>query len=175
MFDSSYLFKFRINQKPGIGEEFETCLVYWFENSSGVRYVVNLEQYFGDLFALKFHRYKDLKSKKKFTVVTGEGRPQQILRTCLNILIEHHKSNPFASYIIFGIAGENEERTLTRRFRIYKRILENMISPVEFEHRIAEMYSAYLLLNRNYSNKQELLKIIDQKLPGINLEGIEFD
>lgn len=173
MFDSSYPYTFRLNQKPSLGEDFDSCKVYWFENKTGTRYVVNLEQYFGDLYALKFHLYQDLKNKKRYSVITKEGRPQPILRTCLDILIEHHKANPFASYIIFGIAGENEQQLATRRYKLYKRILENLISPVEFEHRCAESYSAYLLLNRNYSDKQELLRSIDERLPGINLGGIE--
>lgn len=173
MFDSSYPYKFRMNQQPSQGEDFDSCKVYWFENKNGTRYVVNLEQYSGELYALKFHLYRDLKNKKRYSVITNEGRPQTILRTCLDILIEHHKENPFASYIIFGIAGENEEQSLTRRYLIYKRILQNLISPVEFEHRCAESYSAYLLLNRNYFGKQELLKSIDQRLPSISLEGNE--
>jgi len=164
MFNNHYHFKFRVKKKPLIGEDFEYTLVYWFEDKNKVRYVVNLEKYSSHLYALKFHLFKDKKNKNKYSILTNTGNPQPVLGTCLKVLIKHFKENPYSSYIIFGMAGLNEQRNATKRFRIYKRILENMISPVEFEHRLSEAQSAYLLLNRNVNNQQAILDFLDSKL-----------
>lgn len=69
------------------------------------------------------------------------------------------KENPNASFGFTGAPLESEideKSKPTKRFRVYKRIMENLFSPERFAHYQLEQSSIYLLINRNLQDPQEL-------------------
>ncbi|MCB9257051.1 MAG: hypothetical protein H6579_07975 [Chitinophagales bacterium] len=84
-----------------------------------------------------------------------------IIRTCLNILATFSKANPYSSFVFIGERSEKDKEKLSRRYRIYKYVTRNFISPTTFEHVIKEEYNLYALINKNHTEKNSILNEID--------------
>ncbi len=56
--------------------------------------------------------------------------------------------NPYASFGFIGANSIGEQKSNTKRFMIYQRIIKNVISPITFSHYLSEEKSAYLIFNK---------------------------
>jgi len=155
MIPSGYLFNFiqtkSIKEKYHLKEH-----KYAFKTRFNKRYIVNVEEYQHKLFVIKFYLKSHEHSKQKYNLLANNGDAFRIISTCVNIILHILKETPTAS---FGFIGEHiigEEKTNTKRFRIYKRVTENYFPPLKFEHAINIENSSYLILNKK--NKTENLK-----------------
>lgn len=166
MFDSSFPFSFIKNEKPAEGDlHLKTSLYKCKGEKSKQQYIIRVEQYKCDVYAIKFHLKNHTTSDEKYKITTGLEEVQQLLGTCIAILLQIHQESPFASFIVVGMNGR-EEQTLenTKRYRVYKKVLENKFSPIEFDHFDLTQYSCYFMLNKSHPDGENALKYVEEKI-----------
>lgn len=131
-------------------------------------YMVWVEEYLDDFFALKFHLRKDKKNSKKYSILSGYHEARPIILTCIDLLVKIANNCPNASFGFIG-AGmvDDENLSNTKRYRVYKRFVSTFVSEDQFEHLFLPQKSAYVLLrkssiSRNPNIKKELNKKFSQ-------------
>ncbi len=158
MFNTSYPFKFLMSQKVE-GEPYHRIHRFTFRCKKGQRYVVLLEEYEHDFFGVKFYLNALAESEKRYEELTNFYDAPAIINTCLEVMAYKIKENPRASFGFTGapLASEKESKSEpTKRYRVYKRIMENLFSPDRFVHYQLEESNIYLLINRKAENPQAL-------------------
>ncbi len=111
-------------------------------------YIVNLEKYEHQFYVIKFYLKQHRLSKNKYNLLSGLHDMPRIMATCLQIMLETYKENPYASFGFMGANSIGEPESNTKRFKIYKRIMESFFSPIDFSHYTYTEKSAYLMLNK---------------------------
>jgi len=132
---------------------------YTFKGKMGKRYVVIAEQYNYALFAIKFCLCEHKFYPDRFNRLTNFNECSRVITTVGQIIKEVSEVNPIASFVFMGSELPGEEKTNTKRFKLYERIIGNIVSPVKFEHFTSKSKSAYLLLNRNNPEPDLLNKV----------------
>jgi hypothetical protein len=150
MFDSFYKFRYcnHINIKKGQYNVREHILTFSCKKNN--QYIVHVEEYPHFIYVIKFHLKSHRLSEKKYNLQTNLHDPLTVIGTCVEIMLYFYKLNPFASFAFIGAnsLGEGSIKN-TRRFKVYRRIMENAFSPFTFNHLIYENESAYVLLNKD--------------------------
>ncbi|OJW13485.1 hypothetical protein [Mucilaginibacter sp. 44-25] len=178
MFETSYDFvKVCKNQALNKPYLYETIL-YRFETPV-TRYTVEVEHYHHDIFIIKFYRNSDRKNKLKFNILTNEFNSTKIIATCVHIMLSILNKKPLASFGFIGantidsLKNYNEQKNFTKRFRVYKQAMENLIGENLFHHSMDTVNSAYLMINNRNKSTQDILsraKIIFEKIyPEMNM------
>jgi len=149
MFDSPYEFKY-IGSEPTPSEPFERMHRLSFRSHTKDRYIVEVEEYNHDLYAIKYYLKAHTQSPNKFKLLTGLKQPTRVIRTCIDVMLYFIKRrNPWASFIFIGEQLQTEDsKKNTKRFRIYKSIMENFFNPVDFDHYYRRESSVYIILNK---------------------------
>ncbi len=155
MFDVFYPFQqvHRINKKKG---ELEiTITKFSFLSSSNHRYIIEVEEYPFFLFAVKFYLKAHADSDNKYNLITGHeaNTTHYILRTCVEVMVDIYKNNPYASFTFIGAPMIGEEKDTTKRFRVYKILMTRLFPRVTYTHLSYPEQSIYLMLNKD--NKEE--------------------
>ena len=74
-------------------------ILYTFKSTkSNLWYIVLVEQYEHDVFAVKFYPKKWRNSKLKYRLLTGTNEPRKIINTCINVystIVATYFSNEF--------------------------------------------------------------------------------
>ncbi len=141
------------------GEPYHKVHRFTFRCKKNQRYVILLEEYERDFFGVKFYLNALAESEKRFQQLTNSYDAPAIINTSLEVMGYKLKENPNASFGFTGapLESETDEKGKpTKRFRVYKRIMENLFSPERFAHYQLEQSSIYLLINRNAEDPQEL-------------------
>ena len=158
MFNSSYSFRYCSHSKPK-GQNSVITHILTFNCRKNQQYIVYVEEYPHSMFAIKFFLKNHRLSENKYKLITGFNDQIRVFSTCIKIMEYFYQKNPYSSFTIIGETLLNEPTYLnTKRFRVYKRILENLFSPFRFFHLSFPAKSAYMLVNKD--------KQID-KLPNI--------
>jgi hypothetical protein len=90
-----------------------------------------------------------------------------IINTCLVIMAEMLVRHKGASFGFTGAFLDGEAPGLpSKRYRVYKRIMENLFSPERFYHYQLPEKNAYFLINKDSENPQILLDNITAMLRG---------
>ena len=150
MFNSSYEFRYcnHNNIKKGQYNVREHILTFSCKKAN--QYIVHVEEYPHFIYVIKFHLKSHRLSEKKYNLQTNLHDPLTVIGTCVEIMLYFYKKNPFASFAFIGANSLNEENVKnTKRFKVYRRIMENAFSPFTFNHLIYEDESAYVLLNKD--------------------------
>ncbi len=159
MFISSFPFK-KINSQSRIIDNVHLVEHnYQFRGKSNKRYIVVCEQYDFNVYAVKFYAVDHKFCANKFKRLTGNSEGSRIITTVSKIMIELLKDNPFASFAFVGSPLLNEEQSNTKRFKLYAKVVGNLVGPIFFEQHFDESKSAYILLNKNNEDKFILDKI----------------
>ena len=163
MFNTPYKFRYCDKKTKNIGEFMFTEHKLTFICRHNHQYIVNVEEYPYEVFILKFHLKNHTSSPNKYKLLTQINDPFRVLSTCLNIL--HWFFTEKAPYGNFGFIGENligEGKSDTKRFRIYRQIMADKFSIVEFQHFISKKHSMYMMVSRNRLEKNgNILKEIE--------------
>jgi len=134
--------------------------IYSFRTNNS-RYLIEVEQYLHEIFVIKFYRKQDKPRDCKFNILTNENNCTKIISTCIQVLITILQSHPNASFGFLGshtIDGDNvEPRENTKRFKVYKTAMENLIGDDIFIHSMDVVHSTYLMINKNNSPEDEFL------------------
>jgi hypothetical protein len=139
------------------GEFFHHISRYSFDGPGNHQYIVLVENYQEHIYAIKFYLKSHAGSEDKYKLLTGFKQAPRIIRTCLEIMLTIVKENRKASFCILGTNLDNESKKETKRFRVYKRIMQNFFSPIHFEHRYLSEKSLYFLINKE-NNTPSMLK-----------------
>ena len=171
MFNSPRQYRY-INNEKVEGQIFH---LLGFEVSSRQNILVQIEEFTEHPFCfIKFYDRDHRESSDAFNRLTKKGNAPVVLGTCLHIMADFYKKNPYMS---FGFTGsptmeemEMDSGTETKRSRVYRRIMEAVFSPKTFSHIVMEDHSVYLMLNRDYCDhnpgvQTEMLQCIKNAYP----------
>lgn len=137
---------------------------------NGLKYVINIEEYKEDLFAIKFYPKCLKRSDFKYNRIINKGDVINVLMTCASTIPHILIRNKNAS---FGFVGSRtidfrnafiESYNENKRYRIYSELIKQVIGDKTFVHIEYEKISGYLLLNRNFSSIATKEKRIKQVL-----------
>lgn len=125
------------------------------------RYLIEVEQYLNEIFIIKFYRKQDKSRDCKFNILTHENNCTKIVSTCIQVLIRILQTHPKASFGFLGshtIDGDKvEARNNTKRFKVYKAAMENLIGDTVFAHSMDVIHSTYLMINKQNEPEDEFL------------------
>lgn len=158
MFDQHYSFRYIMTEHPK-GEPYHQLHIYTFYGPHQQHYTVHVEEYPMDIYALKFFLQAHSHSPNKYQLLTGYSQAPRIIRTCIEIFLSLFDQNKESSLCFMGTNALLEEKSENKRFRIYKKVMENFFSPQYFEHRSFGRQSLYFMLN-NRKDIEELNKVI---------------
>jgi hypothetical protein len=116
----------------------------------GKRYVVQVEEYPYNTYAIKFYPKSLENSRNKYRVLMNDFDAPRIIRTCVQIMVDFYQRDPLASFAFTGTRTEKEETDEnTIKYRVYKQVMVNFFPPSKFTHAENNKYSAYMLINRD--------------------------
>lgn len=124
--------------------------IYTFTSKkSNQTYIIEVDEFqefllFAIKFYLKAHRHSDF----KFNHCTNLQEAPSCISTCINVMLALHDKNPYHSFAFIGAASANEPKHNTKRFRLYKKVMGAVFSPVHFKHFQHFASSTYLMLNK---------------------------
>lgn len=147
MLQSAYPFYF-IQKYKGDPSGLLHILLYRFKSTkSKLVYIVRVEEYKHNIYAVKFYQKNHSLSKDKYRIMTNTNEPRRIINTCINIMLSIYQNNPKASFGFIGANGFNEDVCCTKRYRVYSRIIATYFSDKYFYHKENIEKSAYMLIN----------------------------
>ena len=111
-------------------------------------YMVWVEEYEDDFYAIKFHLRRDKKNKNKYAVMTGLKEALPVLNTCMTIMASVAQLNEYSSFGFIGANMDGESVENTKRYRVYSRLAATYVSEELFEHHINVKKSAYILVRK---------------------------
>ena len=116
------------------------------------KYIVHLERYVKDTYVVKFFPARLKQLENKFNIVANDHMMQGVVGTALQIFAWHWQVNRRASLGFVAtpsILGHlKEERVNNQRFRIYKKVMQNVFGEETFSHFVDVANSAYLMVNK---------------------------
>ncbi len=136
---------------------------YSFTGKSKKRYIVVAEEFNYNVFAVKFYLQEHKSCEHKYQKLTGLNECSRVITTVAKIIIEIINKNPYASFVFIGSNSVGEDLKDTKRFRLYSQIIQNLVSPLLFEHHYSIHYSAYIMINRHRS-ENNLLQLIEEMI-----------
>lgn len=138
-----------VQKEEGDGDGLKQILLYHFKSTkSKLMYMVRVEVYTYNVYAVKFYLKKHSHSKNKYRLMANTYEPRRIINTCINIMLEIFHKNPNASFGFIGANGLEENVTNTKRYRVYSRIIATYFSDKYFYHKENIGKSAYILVNK---------------------------
>lgn len=153
MLQSAYPF-YLIQSDKGDSKGLLHILLYRFKSTkSNLVYIVRVEEYEYNIYAVKFYQKSHSLSKNKYRIMTNTNEPRRIINTCVNIMLTVYQKNKKASFGFVGANGFDEDISYTKRYRVYSRIIATYFSDEHFYHKENIEKSAYMLIN-NISLKE---------------------
>ena len=143
--------------------------IYRFKSTkSNLVYLVRVERYEHNMYAVKFYQKNHRLSPKKYQILSNTFEARRIIYTCMNVMFHVYKENPRASFGFIGANCENESQENTKRYRVYNKIVATQVSENIFKHVENMGKSAYMLINRDelkeYPNLVEEIERTFQEL-----------
>lgn len=132
-----------------------------FKDKSKLPYVVDVEVYCHNLYAIKFYVKKHAQSPYKFCEMTGRRCARSIIHTCIQIGIDLWEKDRLASFCFIGAPTIDEYKSAgynnTKRFRAYGRSARFLLSPDTFDHKEEVGRSSYFLINKKHKETRPQL------------------
>lgn len=147
MLQSAYPFYLIQNDKGGSKGLLHVLLYRFKSTKSNLVYIVRVEEYEYNIYAVKFYQKSHSLSKDKYRIMTNTNEPRRIINTCINIMLTVYQKNKKASFGFVGANGFDEDISYTKRYRIYSRIIATYFSDEYFYHKENIDKSAYMLIN----------------------------
>ncbi len=157
MFDTPYQYSLRNHTPPKKeGEYLVSTINYTFRGKGKNSYIVTVEVYDYHVYVIKFYLRIHKSCTDRYSRITGTFDCNRIIGTLGRIIIELFDKNPYASFAFVGSPSKTESKKETKRFRLYKRVIQTFAGPVNFDIYSSRELSACIALNRHY-NEQDLL------------------
>ena len=161
-----YPFIFQMNDKSVKDNLLEYALQYRFKSTkSNHTYIVRVEKYVEHTYCIKFFDKANMLSDNKFSLRTSTYEPRTIFYTLMHILMDVYQRDPKASFFFIGAEDEKDEMgEATRRYRIYRSFVSDVLSSKIFKHHRNNELSLYILVNREAveNEQQYVLRITDE-------------
>ena len=168
---TGYPFKFVQKRKSRDSEgHLSTHIFTFYSSSNGLKYVINLEEYKEELFAIKFYPKCLRKSDYKYNTIINKGDVINVLMTCASVIPYILRMNINASFGFVGSrtidAAKNkfiEDFSVNKRYRIYSNLIKQVIGDQTFVHIEYERISGYLLINKRFNSittKEKKIKLM---------------
>ena len=123
--------------------------IYRFKSTkSNLTYMVRVERYDYNMYAVKFYQKNHRNSDKKYQLLSNTFEPRRILYTIMNIMYDIYQENPRASFGFIGANCENEDIANTKRYRVYRKLVATQVSEKMFIHTRNEDKSTCMIINR---------------------------
>lgn len=150
----SYPFSF-IQRKYDLDDpDLKFIELYHFKSEkSKLWYIVRVECYDKDAYAVKFYLKNHRLSPNKYQMLTNTYEPRRIIYSVMNVMLHIFSQNRQASFAFIGANSEGESESETKRYRVYCRIVANLLGNKEFEHYENKSKSAYALISRRQLNQ----------------------
>jgi len=159
MFISSFNYKKLNHSKKQVGDDTYVEHVYSFRGKTNKRYLAIVEEYNHFVYIVKFCLQERKIYSDRFNHLTNLNEGSRVLTTIGHIMRDIYKQNPYASFGFIGSNLPEEQKENTKRFKLYSKVVSQLVSPVGFEHRKTEKHSAYLLINKDNHEEDLLNKI----------------
>lgn len=168
MIQTGYPFTF-VHRSRNSGQGILYVDIYRFKSTkSKLTYLVRVERYEHNMYAVKFYQKNHRLSPKKYQILSHTFEARRIIYTCMNVMFSIFRENPRASFGFIGANCENESEANTKRYRVYNKIVATQISEEKFKHVENINKSAYMLINREelkeYPNLVEIIEKTFQEL-----------
>lgn len=161
MFDKGYDYRKVQVDKPKSRDVFLIKHIFVFVSEHHKKYIVWLEEYPYNIFIIKFHLKCHNKADDKYSRLTNFGDATKVLRTCIDIMVEMYKSNPYSSFGFMGANMVNEDIPENKRYRVYRAIMKNFFPTKNFWHNQNIHKNLYFLINKDNSELDLEQKIIN--------------
>lgn len=93
MFDSPYPHIFVTKRKGAYGEPFLFEYIYRFRGRFNHTYLIRVEEYQHNVFAIKFHLKAHSSSENKYNLTTKFYDAPRVLSTTIGVMVELFKQN----------------------------------------------------------------------------------
>lgn len=158
---NSYEYKFITKIPPGTNQNVPELFYSFKSTDTGKTYHVHVEMYPNHFYGVKFHLKDHKKNQYKYNILTNYRWARSVIYTCIKIMLDIDSRDNRSS---FGFIGSNtvfsirkdgkrecfehvdEEKSETKRYRIYKRIMLTFFKETTFEHIYNESTSAYMMV-----------------------------
>ena len=159
MLKNAYPFHY-IQKEKGDGTcILETHLYRFRSEKSKLVYIVRVERYKYDVYAVKFYLKNHRLSENKYRLLTYTYEPRRIINTCIKIMLSIFKENPNASFGFIGSNNLGENECGTKRYRVYSKLVATYFSDEYFHHKENIGKSAYMLINKNaLKNNKDMVR-----------------
>lgn len=162
-----YPYIFQMNDHSEKSDLLEYVLQYRFKSTkSNHTYIVRIEKYIKHTYCLKFFDKANMHSDNKYSLRTSTFEPRTIFFTLLHIMMDVYHNDPKASFFFIGAEDEKDEiGETTRRYRIYRSFVSNVLSSKIFKHHRNNELSLYILVNRaSVENEQQYVQRITDEV-----------
>lgn len=162
MFDASYPVRY-IHHTTLPGSPYTDHLLT-FTCRFNHQYLIYVEEYAHLVFGVKFHLKAHQDSDRKYSLMTKFNDTPRVLATIVQAMKLFEIKYPLATFAFFGAEQEGEPVANTKRFRVYKPIMENFFNEAKFDHQYLEAESFYLILKKEHDQQNPALYtyILDQ-------------
>ncbi|WP_291725362.1 hypothetical protein [Bernardetia sp.] len=161
MFNTPYKFNYLGHTKTKT-EPFNKLHKFAFKCRFNHRYIVRVEEYENLVFVVKFYLKNHENSDKKYQLLSGFNDVARVISTNIEIMFWLYQKNDLSLFGFIGANSEDEEVAMSKRFKVYSKVMLRCFSPNKFFHRKSSTNSAYLLLNKKHieteENLEELIK-----------------
>ncbi len=148
MLADAYPYRYIMDEAVGKDGHLRNSLYKFRSSKSRLWYIVLVEHYSYDVYAVKFYLKANRNSKDRYRLMTNTFEPRRIINTCINIMLAIYAGNPKASFGFVGANGFGESEAETKRYRVYSTMVATYFSDQVFLHKENKKKSAYLLINR---------------------------
>lgn len=147
MIPSSYSYVF-VHRSQGCDGVLRVDLYRFTSIKSGLDYIVRVEEYPNNMYAVKFYLKSHSNSSRKYQLMTNTFEARTVINTCINIMLSVYDQNCMASFGFIGSNSDGESVSNTKRYRVYSKIIATYFSDKLFMHIENIDKSVYMLVNR---------------------------
>ncbi|WP_338792359.1 hypothetical protein [Bernardetia sp. MNP-M8] len=157
MFNTPYKFNYLGHTKTPT-EPYNKLHKFAFKCRFNNRYIIRVEEYDYYMFVVKFYLKNHEQSDRRYQLLSGFNDVARVIATNIEVMFWLLNKNDISSFGFVGANSENEEVAMSKRFKVYSKIMLRCFSPKYFSHRRSSSNSAYLLLNNKHLETEENLE-----------------
>lgn len=140
-----------------------TDLWHFRSERTGRLYHVLVEHHPRGVLSVKFYARQHKGNPKRYALMTGDGEPMSIILTVIHVMLWYARRLPDSSFVFTGAPSDGESERNTKRFRVYRMVMERIFGGGTFVHFIEEEHSVYMLIRRTQTelmNSDAIMKYI---------------
>lgn len=125
-----------------------TDLWHFRSQKTGRLYYILVEHHPRGVLSVKFYARQHKGNPQRYALMTGDREPLTVINTVVHVMLGYAMRMQHSSFVFTGAAQPGETESNTKRFRVYRNIMERMFGSDNFVHFASEQYSVYMLIRR---------------------------